>query len=217
MVCSCCDFLGAAEQQFTAEKVGKEVQRYRRKGPVPTTRLLRDGLAKAGLASGTLLDVGAGFGALALDLLDLGVSQATIVEASSAYLAAASDEAVRRGRTDSIRFVHGDFLAVTDQLRPSTVVTLDRVVCCYPFHEPLLDRALDLAEQGFALSYPRDVWYLRFGMWLENASRKRQGNPFRTFVHPVTRMQQLIAQAGFRLVSRRTTLIWAADVFARRS
>lgn len=32
-------------------------------------------------------------------------------------------------------------------------------------------------------------------MWLENAMRKRSGNPFRTFVHPVWRMEQIIRQA----------------------
>jgi hypothetical protein len=36
-------FGDAAEQQFTAEKVAKELQRYRRKGIGATTRLLRDG------------------------------------------------------------------------------------------------------------------------------------------------------------------------------
>jgi hypothetical protein len=35
---------------------------------------------------------------------------------------------------------------------------------------------------------------------------------FRTFVHPVARMQAIIAEAGFDLVSRETTLIWSADV-----
>ena len=127
----------------------------------PTTRLLRDGLATAGLATGALLDVGGGLGVLTLDLLDLGMSRAVVVEASSAYLAAASEEAARRGRSTSIQFVHGDFLAVTNQLPRSTVVTLDRVVCCYPFFESLLEQALGHAERGFAFSYPRDRWYVR--------------------------------------------------------
>jgi len=191
------------------------LRRYRRKGAGPTTRLLRDGLATAGLTTGTLLDVGAGFGALTLDLLDLGMSRAVVVEASSAYLAAASEEAARRGRSTSIQFVHGDFLAVTKQVPPSTVVTLDRVVCCYPFYESLLEQVLRHAERGFAFSYPRDRWYVRIGVWFENTMRKRRGNPFRTFVHPVARMEQVIARAGFELESRRTTVAWCADVFVK--
>jgi SAM-dependent methyltransferase len=216
MSCSCYSFGDAAERHFTSEKVSKELRRYREKGPGPTTRLLRDGLAAAGLTTGTLLDVGAGLGVLTLELLDLGMSRAVVVEASSAYLSAASEEAARRGRSASIQFVHGDFLTVTNQLPPSTVVALDRVVCCYPFYESLLEQALRHAERGFALSYPRDRWYVRIGVWFENAMRKRRGNPFRTFVHPVARMQQVIEQNGFELVNHHHTVAWSADVFVKR-
>ena len=217
MVCSCCAFGNTADQHFTAEKVAKELQQYRRKGPGPTTRRLRDGLASAGLREGTVLDVGGGLGVLSLELLDLGMDRVVVVDASSAYLAAASDEAAQRGRSASVQYVHGDFLVLAGQFAPSTVVTLDRVVCCYPFYEPLLERALDHAERGVALSYPRDCWYVRLGVWLENAGRRRRGNPFRTFVHSPSDMTRIIERAGFKLASRRRTLGWSADVFVKDS
>jgi tRNA1(Val) A37 N6-methylase TrmN6 len=217
MACSCCTFGDTADQHFTAEKVAKELRQYRRKGPGPTTRGLRDGLATAGLNQGTLLDIGGGLGILSLELLDAGISRAVVVDASSAYLAAASGEAARRGRSASTQFVHGDFLAMTSQLTPSTVVTLDRVVCCYPFYEPLLEQALQRAERGFAFSYPRDRWYVRLGVWLENALRRRRGNAFRTFVHPPSKMTEMIERAGFRLASRRCTLSWSCDAFVKAS
>ena len=44
-----------------------------------------------------MLDVGGGFGVLSLELLDLGMDWAVVVDASSAYLAAASDEAASAG------------------------------------------------------------------------------------------------------------------------
>ncbi|HSC29794.1 MAG TPA: methyltransferase domain-containing protein [Vicinamibacterales bacterium] len=215
MTCGCC--LGdSVERQFGPEKVAQELQLYRRKGAGSTTRLLRDGLATAGLTSGELLDVGAGFGALTFELLDRGMSRATVVEMSSAYLAAAIEEAARRGRSSSVHTVHGDFVAVAPGLPASTVVTLDRVVCCYPSPEPLLEQALGHAKHGFAFSYPRDRWYVRVGVWLENALRRWRGNSFRTFVHPAGRMHQLIEREGFTLASRRCSLAWCADVFMKR-
>jgi len=217
MACSCCAFDTTADQHFTGEKVAKELLRYRRKGPGKTTRALRDGLATAGLSDGTLLDIGGGLGILSLELLDVGMSRAVVVDASSAYLAAASEEATRRGRSASTQFVHGDFLVVSSQLAPATVVTLDRVVCCYPLFKPLLEHALQRAVRGFAISYPRDRWYVRVGIWLENALRRWRGNPFRTFVHPPLEMTQIIERAGFKLASRRRTLSWSADVFVKRS
>jgi len=215
MSCSSCAFGETADRHFNAEKVAAEVRRYRQKGPGITTRKLCDGLASAGLTQGTVLDIGGGLGGLSVALLDAGMSGATVVDASAAYLAAASDEAARGGRSTSTQFVHGDFLVVARDLPRATLVTLDRVVCCYPSYEPLLEQALEHAEQALAMSYPRDRWFVRMGMKWENAMRRRKSNPFRTFVHPPAKMQQLVEAAGFRLISRTNTMMWSADVFTR--
>ena len=215
MAGSCCAYGNTADEHFNADKVAKELAQYRRKGPGPTTRRLRDGLLSAGLREGTLLDIGGGLGTLSLELLDGGFSRAVVVDASSAYLAAASEEATRRGRSTSTEFMHGDFLIVAGRLTPSSVVTLDRVVCCYPSYEPLLTHALQLAKTAFAMSYPRDRWFVRAGIWLENAMRRRRGNPFCTFVHPPSEMTRIIQGAGFRLESRSRTPAWSCDVFVK--
>jgi hypothetical protein len=41
------------------------------------------------------------------------------------------------------------------------VVTLDRVVCCYPDPEALLGAAAAKTRQVLAFTYPRDRWYVR--------------------------------------------------------
>lgn len=217
MACSCCAFDHTVDRQFSREKVAKEVQRYRMKGLGRTARLLRDGLVAARLTTGTLLDVGAGVGALTFALLDDGMTRGTVVEASAAYLAAASEETTRRGRSAVVHLLHGDYVAIGSQVPAATVVTLDRVVCCYPLFEPLLEQAARHAEAGIAFSYPRDRWFVRLGLWLENLMRRLRGNGFRTFLHPPAAMQQVLEQGGFELVSRRHTPTWAADVFARHS
>jgi magnesium-protoporphyrin O-methyltransferase len=214
---ACCGaFEETVDQLFTSKKAGQELERYRRKGAGLTARLLLEGLSQAGIVEGTLLDVGAGVGALTFELLDRGIRRAVIVEASAAYAAAASEEAVRRGHTTRIEFKRRDFLDVAETIPIASVVALDRVICCYPLYERLLSEALRHAERGFALSYPRDRWYVRAGMRLENALRRRRTR-FRTFVHPESRMRELIADAGFELVSQRQTIIWSADVFIRRA
>ena len=213
VACSCCAFGDTADRQFSSAKVAKELMRYRRKGPGVTTRKLRDGLVSAGLTRGTVLDVGGGLGILSFELLDAGMSRATVIDASSAYLTAASEEAMRRGRSAATQFAHGDFLAIASDVARATVVTLDRVVCCYPSYQPLLEQSLQRAERGFALSYPRDRWFVRLGINCDNAMRRWRGNAFRTFVHPPADLQRIIEAAGFRLVSRARTMVWSADVF----
>jgi SAM-dependent methyltransferase len=216
MTCCCSNFGGAAERQFTQKKAAQELTRYRQKGPGPTTRLLQDGLLSAKTVDGVLLDIGCGIGSLTFGLLQAGVTRAVAVDASSAYLAAATQEAGRRGVADVIRFVHGDFVTVAAEVPFASVVTLDRVVCCYPSYE-LLNEALRHSERCIALSYPRDVWFVRAGVALENGGRRLKRNPFRTFVHSAGGMGEVIAQAGFELVSRRHTFAWAADVYMRRT
>ena len=214
MTC-CAIFDETVDQQFTRKKAQQELQRYRQKGPGPTARLLLEGLTKAGVIKGALLDVGAGVGALTFELLDRGIARAIIVEASAAYAAAAGDESVRRGRTAHVELTRGDFVQVETTLPTAQVVTLDRVVCCYPSYEPLLSEALRHTERALALSYPRDRWYVRGVMRLDNALRSRR-NKFKTFVHPETRIWDLITRAGFDLVFRKHTFVWSADVFVRR-
>jgi SAM-dependent methyltransferase len=215
--CCCSPFESAADQQFNEKKVAQELKRYREKGPGPTTRLLADGIAQSGALSGRVLDIGSGIGALTLALLDQGAASAISVDASTAYVGVAREEAARRGRTDAIQFVHADFVESASQLPSASVVALDRVVCCYPSWERLLDAALGHAERCLALSYPRNAWYVRLGMTLENGQRWLARNSFRTFVHPVQKIEETVRLAGFELSSRRETWMWSVDVYLRRA
>jgi hypothetical protein len=139
------------------------------------------------------------------------VARAVVVEASAGYAAVAIDEAARRHRTNQIEFVRGDFLAVASRVPKASIVALDRVIC-YPLYEQ--NEALHHCERVFARSYPRDRWYVRAGMRLENRLRRRK-NGFQTFVHPPERVRKLITNCGFDLISEQKTFIWTADVYVR--
>src|SRR4030095_9363754 len=158
MATCCSAFERAADQQFNEKKATEELKRFRTKGPGPTTRLLQQGLEHIGALSGTLLDIGSGIGSLMFGLLERGITHAVAVDASSAYNGVARQEAAPLARADVLRFVNADFVSVALELPAATVVTLDRVVCCYPSYEALLNAALDHAEKCLALSFPRDGW-----------------------------------------------------------
>jgi hypothetical protein len=128
MACCCSTIGDAAERQFNQKRAAKDLAQYRDKGPGSTTRLLLAGLAKAGPLHGRLIDIGSGIGALTFELLNRGLASAVGVDLSSAHVATALKEASRQGRSDSMRFVRGDFLDVASQLPSADIVTLDRVV-----------------------------------------------------------------------------------------
>jgi SAM-dependent methyltransferase len=215
MCCSCRDYGAAAERQFTDEIAARDLESYLTKGPGPTTRLLRDGLLQTGQVDGVVLDIGAGIGALTFELLEAGATRSIVVDASPAYIAAASREAARRNYLEVIQFIGDDFLEAAPGIPSAALVTLDRVVCCYPASVPLLTEALRHAERCFAFSYPRDFWYVRIWNAILNGKRRLSRNPFRTYLHSASHLAQVVTDAGFRLVSHRGTWGWSVDVYAR--
>jgi SAM-dependent methyltransferase len=213
---SCCSgYCDVAHRQFSEKLADRDLKRYQQKGPGPTTRLMRDCIVAAGAARGHVLDVGGGVGALSFELLDRGVAQATIVDASSAYTAAAQREARELARVRATRIVHADFLAAADGLPTVEIVALDRVVCCYPSYAPLLSEAMRHSTRYVALSYPRDLWHVRSMVGMGNLARRLSGNPFRSFVHRASAMAELAARHGFTLRSRKHTLAWRVDLLER--
>jgi len=213
---SCCSSFFAANQgQFGDAVARRDLTRYRTRGPDETTRLLLDAVLKAGLGK-TVLDVGAGIGALGFELLAAGVEQVTAVEAAPAYVAAAREEAGRRHVSDRLALVPGDFVSVAGDVMPADVVTMDRVVCCYPPDQPLLEAALRRSRRLVAFSYPRDRWYVRAAVRMQNLGRILIRNPFRGFVHSAQAMETLLQQHGFVRIERRKTLKWSADLYGRQ-
>ena len=140
---ACCSTYGNVADAHFDEKIAKrDLASYRKKGPGPTAGLLRDLLVGIGAVGGVVLDVGSGVGGLSFELLDRGAERVFAVDASPAYLAAAAQEATRRDRLGVVEFMHGDFVDVGPQIPSAAIVTLDRVIRCYPSFEPLPNEAL---------------------------------------------------------------------------
>jgi magnesium-protoporphyrin O-methyltransferase len=209
---SCCQ---AADRHFGPDRASRELATYRRRGPTGTARRILALLREAQAVPTSVLDVGAGIGVLHHELLAGTVQSATHVEGASAYLAVARAESERRGHTGRVDFRQGDVVALAPELPSAELVTLDRVVCCYPDAEALLRETMQLATRYYALSFPHDRWYTRLHNAWENFRRRRAGNPFRTFVHPPGRIRTLLGRAGFRCIGLRRTPAWEIGLYHR--
>jgi hypothetical protein len=108
---------------------------------------------------------------------------ATRVEASFASLEVARAELGSLYGSRPTQYLLGDFAVIADTLTDDDVVTLHRVVCCYPDATALLRGAAARTRGLLAFTYPRDCWYLRTLTALENFWRRLRGSAFRTFVH----------------------------------
>jgi len=209
----CCD---AIDTHFGEDHARDDLKRYNKNGPDSTTAALLKLLRGENIDNARLLDIGSGIGVIPLELLDDGtVGSATLVDASSSYLEIAESEAVRKFLDDRLHFIHGDFLDASIRLENFDLVTLDRVVCCYPHFEPLVSRSVSKARRWYALSFPRDRWYVRLGIFLENGLRRLKGNPFRSFLHDPDRIRELVEEAGFSLKQRERGAIWQIELYRK--
>src|SRR5919108_5401024 len=176
----CCQ---GVDQIFGDKTARHDLRRYRKRGPSKPTRLLLEAIRREGVEGATLLDVGGGVGVIQLELLAAGAERATSVEASTAYLRAAQDEAERRGHASRISSRAGDFVALADGVEPADVVTLDRVICCYPDMESLVGRSADRARRLYGLIYPRDRWWVAAGFRVANLVMRVSRRDFRVHLH----------------------------------
>lgn len=213
MPCAQCSGI---EEQFDGPTARAQLRKFRRRGPDRTTRMLLDDLRAAmrgGQPAAMLLDIGAGVGAIHHTLLDHGIERAIHVDASTAYLSAAREEAERRGHGGRVEFRRGDFVELAPGVPDADVVTLDRVICCYPEMRELVTRAGERARVLLGAVFPRDDWWVRAALAVINAFMRLRRSTFRTFLHPPTEIDSTLRRVGLRRRSLRRTLVWEVVVY----
>lgn len=211
---SCCSCEGY-QSQFGQKHADKDLLRYRKKGPDRTTRLLLDQLTAAGVRGASLLDIGGGIGVIHHELLEAGADSVVHVDATAANVDSAAAEAARLGHTDRVRFMQGDFVSLAPEIRAADVVTLDRVICCYPEMEQLVSQSAARAQRLWGAVFPRERIVFRIFVRVENAFRRLTGNDFRTFIHPIAAIDATVRREGLELRSMKETFGWRAAVYSR--
>jgi len=197
-------------------------KRARKKGTASSvTRSLLEEISSAGLEGRSVLDVGCGVGDLALATVDGGAARATGIDLSGEAIREARRLALDRGTADRVSFSVGD--GATAMVEPHDVVVLNRVFCCYPDVDRLLDNSLAAARSVYALTTPPSTGLggavARLQTALANAwyrLRRTKFGDFRVFVHDVARIDARARDAGFRLATGATRrLVWHLAVYVR--
>lgn len=211
---NCCQCQGI-EQEFNEKVVRQELETYRANGAPKTTQYLVNTLKAMDIRGFTLLDIGGGVGAIQHELLAAGLQKATDIDASRAYIQAARSEAQRRGFAEHTTFLHGNFVELAEQIPPADIVTLDRVICCYPDMEKMVSLSVARAGKLYGLVYPRDTWWSRLSLGAINLWYRLQKSSFRTYVHSTRSVEALIIASGLKRVYFQQTPGWQVVVYAR--
>jgi SAM-dependent methyltransferase len=210
----CCDedlgFLG-----YDGLNADADLERWRAGRLNPATRELIEIIEDHGVADAHLLDIGAGVGAVHVALLEAGAADAIDVDASREYLATARTEAEHRGLGGRVEYRYGDVVELAAELPPADIVTLDSVICCYPYLQPLLEAATRSGPRLVGITYPRDVWWMRAFMRAYNAWQIVRRSPARYFIHRHVQLERWMARAGYRNAHEGGMRVWRVVLYER--
>ena len=211
----CCPHSNSANRFFSffARSYRK---RFEKKGFEPSQQQLLEGLEQAGFADAKILEIGSGVGHLHQTLLERGAASAVGVDLASKMIEVARRWAEERELTERTDYVQGDFMEIKDSLADAEVTVLDKVVCCYPDADGLVHSSLNKTSRVYALTYPRDRWYVRAVMGLVALGMKIIRTDFRPYVHSPDQIEGWIVEAGFHKRYQNNNLVWLTQVYCKQ-
>lgn len=209
----CCNPAGYRDF-FNEKEARRNLRRYEKKGLHKLTQSMVDYLVSRGMEGRSVLEAGGGIGTIQIELLEAGAVSAVNVELSGEYESVATELLERKGLSDRVRRLVGDFTDLAPDLEADDVV-LNGVICCYPYVDRLMTAALSSSRRFVAATFPRDRMMSRITVGLGNIYCKLRRIDFRAFVHPTERIESAAASEGFEIAFRERNLLWDAVVFER--
>jgi predicted TPR repeat methyltransferase len=203
------------DRLFDDRTATRQLRSYRRKGATGVTRRLLQAVRASCAPGASLLDIGGGVGVLQHELARAGAGRVTAVDASTPYLAAARAEVERLGYLERWQAINGDFVEASAQVPAADVVTLDKVICCYPDMVALVQASAAKAQKLWAIVVPRDRWWVRWGAGVINAVLRILRQPFRTFIHALAAIDATAARQGLTLRQHDDGLVWTVRLYQR--
>ena len=205
---------------FDASRARKDMRAYSKRGARGATRRLLDAvrasIREKGTADFTHLDIGGGVGVLQHELARDGSVQTTAVDASRPYLELLRQAALERGYAARQKRIEGDFTQVADSVEPATIVTLDKVICCYPDMTSLVRASARKAIVLYGIAVPRDSAWVRavvgVGNWFLQRVLRWQ---FRAFAHSHQAIDRLCAEEGLELDRDDAGVFWCVRLYSR--
>lgn len=212
---SCCCPHSRSANSFFSFFAGRYRKRFEKKGFEPSQKQLMEGLDHVGYQKSSILEIGSGVGHLHQTLLEQGATSAVGVDLASRMIEEARHWAEDRSLAGKTEYVEGDFMEISDSLSDADVTVMDKVVCCYPDVDGLIHASLNKTERVYALTYPRDRWYVRAVMEVTALGMKILRSNFRSYVHDPDLIEKWITEAGFSKQYQNNNLVWLTQVYVK--
>lgn len=211
---NCC-YPDEYSEMFNGREASRVARGFRRRGLRGSAATLVEAVRDRGVDGKSVLEVGGGVGHVHVSLLEAGATRATNVDLSPSWEDEARALLAEHGLSDRVDRRVADFVDAADDLPDADVVVMHRVVCCYPDMPALLQAGAGRARRLIAVTVPREAWWTRMVVSLENALMAVRRRAFRAYVHSRRGMRAVLADEGFTLVDVRTGFVWSTMVFER--
>ena len=212
---SCCCPHSNSANRFFSFFAGRYRRRFEKKGFEPSQKQLMEGLQQAGFQDAEILEIGSGVGHLHQTLLEHGAASAVGVDLASKMICEAQKWAHERELDDRTAYIEGDFMELVDSVMDADVTVLDKVVCCYPDADGLVHASIGKTKRVYALTYPRNRWYVRMVMGMTAWVMKIMRSDFRSYVHDPELIEKWIRDAGFGKLYQNSNLVWLTQVYVK--
>ena len=210
----CCPHANSANRIFSFF-AGSHRKRFEKKGFEPSQKQLMEGLEQAGYQDAKILEIGSGVGHLHQTLLENGAASAVGIDLATKMIEEARYWAEERRLADKTEYVQGDFMEMKDSLPDAEVTVLDKVVCCYPDADGLIHSSLNKTSRVYALTYPRDRWYVHAMMGFAVLVMKILRFKFRPYMHAPEDIERWITETGFDKQYQNHNLVWLTQVYVK--
>lgn len=207
----CC----GADQLFDSKTAKKQYKKYLKNGPSKVTKKLIGQLEKTNTGP-SLLDIGGGIGAIQWWFLKQGGKQIFGVDASTGYTDLVREHAAKNNFKEITHSIIGDFTTKAEELPKINHVTLDKVICCYPDFEAIINLACAKAINTVSLSYPMDGFIADIFRNLRVLFMKLNGNPFKPYVHHAASVRELFVKNGFEVKEKELSFPWHIETYEKR-
>ena len=211
----CCKPESTEASRFFSWFARRSGKHYRKRGLGKVQSELMAAIRESGIDGATLLDIGCGVGYLHQSLLKDGAASATGVDLSEKMITEARALAAEQSLADRVEYFEGDFVAMAERLPGADITILDKVVCCYPDAETLINRSLEKTGRVYALTYPRAHLINRIMTAVEAFCLTLIRCDFRPYVHDPDRIEGWIKAAGFRKQTQHHSWLWLTQVYVR--
>lgn len=210
----CCSPEGY-RQIFSERSARTDARRYQRRGLDRTSARIVALLREQDVRGLTLLDVGAGIGAVELELLRDGLTWAVGVELTPTYEEVAATLLAAAGLQDRVERRVMDFAEAGADVPAADIVVMNRVVCCYPDMPRLAGAAADHARRLLVMSFPNGYWWTRLGLAVINLALCVTRRQFRVFLHPPDQIVATAERHGLRTRLTKHGRVWQVVAFER--